>query len=393
MKRLKGFDKGLLLLVLIFLTIFVSGFVIYLKTRTDRVTDTLAQGNPLAVLLIISSEEEPIDTELFLYHPGTRKASLLNIPGNTGLLIESLNRFDRINVLYRKGSTRPFREHVEGLVGQEIPFVIDIRLDSFTNLVDLVDGVAVFQANPVEKIEGEQKVLLPSGSVLLDGSKMAQFFSYAPADELEADVIARRQKAVQGFLKKLGEAAPTIEHSQVYPLVAEAVTGNMDRAALLAFIREMSHLDVERMIFSRVLGANRQVDQQTLLFPHFNGKLLKETVAQTVETLGSSEVISEDELVVRLQILNGTTVPGLARRTATLYQSFGYDNATVGNTDSTGEEYTQIIDRRENPELARRIADLIRCSRVKSEPDLTGLEQADITIILGKDFDGRYCSE
>ena len=92
-----------------------------------------------------------------------------------------------------------------------------------------------------------------------------------------------------------------------------------------------------------------------------------------------------------LQILNGTTVQGLARRTATLFEGFGYEVVSIGNAESDQEEYTRIIDRRGDPERAQNVARIIHCTRVESLMDSD--PPADITIILGRDFDGRYCKE
>jgi hypothetical protein len=65
----------------------------------------------------------------------------------------------------------------------------------------------------------------------------------------------------------------------------------------------------------------------------------------------------------------------------------------VDNADREDYEKTQVVDHFSNAEAARGIADVIRC---QSTARLSAASQdavaADFTIILGKDFNGRYCT-
>ncbi|GAJ23513.1 unnamed protein product, partial [marine sediment metagenome] len=54
---------------------------------------------------------------------------------------------------------------------------------------------------------------------------------------------------------------------------------------------------------------------------------------------------------------------------------------------------TVVLDRKGRIAAAERIAELIRCQRVYSRLEKDGDLSIDVTIILGTDFDGRYCKE
>jgi hypothetical protein len=113
--------------------------------------------------------------------------------------------------------------------------------------------------------------------------------------------------------------------------------------------------------------------------------------------------VSNEELNLTLEILNGTMRNGLAGRTSQVFKSFGYDEARVANAQSQDREETVIIDRIGNLTAARKVANIIQCDNVISRPQQATEEPAeapaatreriDVTIILGKDFDGRYCKE
>jgi hypothetical protein len=49
-----------------------------------------------------------------------------------------------------------------------------------------------------------------------------------------------------------------------------------------------------------------------------------------------------------------------------------------------------VLDRKGRLDVAKKVADLIRCTRIYSKPDPLMDQAVDVTVILGKDFDGRY---
>jgi hypothetical protein len=105
--------------------------------------------------------------------------------------------------------------------------------------------------------------------------------------------------------------------------------------------------------------------------------------------------------IFTVEILNGTTVTGLAGRTAELFGSFGYDVISIGNADRNDYENTVIINRTGLQDMVLAFGDVIRCSNVRTDFPVSDEEevdlnvqnlnyQADLTLIIGKDFNGRY---
>ena len=88
---------------------------------------------------------------------------------------------------------------------------------------------------------------------------------------------------------------------------------------------------------------------------------------------------------------------GLAKRTASLYQDASYNVLTTVNADRNDYAETIIIDHIGNESAARNVGDLIHCTNIKQadeeSSDSASNTQVDFTIILGKDFNGRYVIE
>lgn len=404
MKKRKGFDKSIILLAAILIIILAAAFYMYAHFRTDKITEALESGETITTAFFVSEDNELLFTELFFYNPNTHKGAILDIPSEVGSILQSESRIDRIEVLYEPGKISDIKRKIEDLIGTEIPYYFEMSIEDVEHAVDIIEGVEMFIANPVEDISRDTIVLLPSGSMVLDGGKIKTFLLYEGDDrEPEIEKIGRKQKFIQAFLNRLGEKYQELEQESVFQYFSQYIDTNLDKQSLLSFISEMRHLDVERIIFQRVLGVHRTVDDKELLFPHYDGKLLKEMVGQTIDSLASSDMVAEDNLTIHLEILNGTPRNGLASRTSQVFKSFGYEVVRVGNADQFTYEKTKVIDRSGNINKAQKIANVINCRDVTTaiEADIPQTEEGvdaphdfekiDVTVILGKDFDGRYC--
>ena len=390
LRRKRKWDKSLVVLGLIIAVVLASAAIGYLQLRTDLLSESLQKGRPLSFLFAVSGDREYRFFEVLQYDPQTHRGAVLFLPGNVGLIIESLKKVDRLDVLYRYGSIGPLKDKVEQITGLQIPFYFELREQDVVSLVDLLGGLELFIPNPVESAVGERKVLLPSGSVVLDGDKIRDFIAYQDPLEPETDWVGRKQKFLQSLLKALGESDLVLDASP-FAALRRLVSTNLGPRSLAALLRELAKLESEKLIFQRVLGSTRTVDGKELLFPHFDGQLLKEIVKQTGETIASAEPGAEEELIVALEILNGTSVAGLAKRAASVFQSFGYEIVALGNADNTEYLNTVVLDRKGRLEAAQKAAELIHCQRVYSRLAEGGDLTIDVTLILGKDFDGRYC--
>ena len=406
-RRSRKADRSVILLVLIVLVIAATAVYASLQLRVDRITDALKKKQPVNTLIILSEGEKALFFEVFLYNPETRKGTLYYVPANLGEVIEGLRKVDGIDALYHRGSPAALQKTIEGLLGVPLHCVLDIALSDAGKLVDLVGGLDLFIPNPVDITPAPEahfvpapeahfardgrRILLPSGSVTLDGDKAVDFLSYEDPLETEVDRVGRRQKFVQSLLKSLGEERQLLAQRGPFRLVRALVRTNIPPRALAALLAELARYDSERVIQARVLGATRTVDGRDLLFPHQEGELLLEAVRQAVAANASNEFIPAEDLSVTVQVLNCTATPGLANRAREVFQSYDIEVLAPNNADNDQYQSTVVYDRKGRIEDARRVAELIRCARVSTQLDPQGDQAVDVTVILGKDFDGRYC--
>ncbi len=90
---------------------------------------------------------------------------------------------------------------------------------------------------------------------------------------------------------------------------------------------------------------------------------------------------------VRIQVLNGCGVKGLARRISPALRAWGLDVRETKNAPHPDFERSSVIDRRGDMDVARALADSLGIdkSRVTSEfnPNLSDI---DVSLIVGKDY-------
>ena len=393
-------DTSFLLLVLI-IVILVFGIIFSLLTfQSDPIGDAVADKRVINTLFVIEDNRTPLSTFVLMYYPATKRAAVFDIPGDLGLLISRINRVDRIDRIYEPARINAYQNEIEKLLSIDINFSIIITHERLISIVDLLEGVEIFIPSPVFYRDADELILFPSGMTVLDGDKASIYAAYRlPHEESEVE-ISRRQRLFLGILSRQIQMNESLKNPEAAKMYYSLFRTSMNQRTFTRLLDEFANMDVERINIQSVGGNVQEVTGQRLVIPHFDGNLIKEIVRQTLGTLTSD---IEDYLIERaltVEVLNGTTVTGLAGRTRELLESFGYNIVSVGNADRNDYDSTVIIHRSGDQRLVNDFAEIIRCTNVVRE--LTAFDemenefiifnetQADITLLIGRNFNGRY---
>jgi hypothetical protein len=87
-----------------------------------------------------------------------------------------------------------------------------------------------------------------------------------------------------------------------------------------------------------------------------------------------------DSVRIRVQVLNGTTTRGLARRATMLLRDRGFDVVETG-TVSDPRDTTLVLDLSGHPDWARRVARVLGIARIAARRDSS--RYLDIAVVLG----------
>jgi len=393
-----GASRFLLILIVIILAVGITFAVLFF--RSNPVEDALNANRVINVLFIIEDEKEPLSTYVLMYYPATRRAAVFDIPGELGLLLTRINRVDRIDRVYDPSRINSYENEIEKLLGVEINFTVVITKENLVSIVDLLEGVQIFIPSAVSYRDDDKVILFPSGMTVLDGDKAGVYATYSLEDEEREMEVFRRQRFFIGYLNRQIQMNERLKNPDAAKLYYSLFKTNMNQRTLMLLFDEFVFIDTDRTNIRSVEGTLREVSGQTLIIPLWDGNLVKEVVRQTLGTLTREVEDYFNERSLTIEVLNGTAINGLAGRTAEMLRSFGYDVISIGNADNNDYERTEIVHRSADEMMVKDFADLIRCDNIRFEliapeefeaGDIQDFEyKADITLIIGRNFDGRY---
>ncbi len=395
--KIRDEQKGIIFIALIILMAVALSFIFAFSLKTNTVEDALKEKGIMRTLFIVEDDDSTVlFSSVLIYNPVSQKAALVNLPGHTGAIWQSLGRVDKLEKVYSEAGVISYRNEVEKLLGMTIPYYAILTLDSFIKISDYLGGMRVFISEPIDCFSEEgERWLLPSGAINLDGDKINTYLHYRLEDEAEADVQERYQNAMAAFITGLHDKKFAIFVKANRDRYLTLVNTNLKDEEEVSLFEAIADVDAESIIKQTITGSLRRVDGQQLLMPDNNGEFIKEAVKQTTNLLSSTDGTLTSRVYV-LEIQNGTTVQGLARNTAILFQNASYDVLSPVNASRNDYEETVIIDHIGNMDVAKIVGEFIRCTNIREatpeeEAESSSLDAGvDFTIILGKDFDGRY---
>jgi len=472
MKRRVHLDSSIVILFFIVVVIAFTTAFIYREVRGDTITRLVEADEDFNVLVTVSqgegAEKQLLSSHVLMYAPLTGRAALFHVPGKTGAILPSLGRTDRIEEIYRQEGVDAYRSTVEDLLGAEVPHYLSLSVDGLEALVDTLGGVQLFLPTSVDQyvspdsVHGTPdsvgtggaaeaapaRVMLPGGTNRLDGAQAKAYFTLDDSEEFREDAAGRRNEFVRELISEMTRRAVLLSHDEVSALLYRHVETDLDERSYQSLLEELGNLYEESVVVSEVQGAKREVtvagEERTLLFPHFEGRWLQETVSQVRDSLRSPEAAGEPGRTIEVQVLNGTTEAGLARRTTDLYAGLGtFEMREPANAPHSEFRETIVVDHGGEGGAARRVADVIRAQRIETvdpgqqqgadfevseetsqetipsgdDPDREGPRRegadepaadedairtvveaeesqgVDVTVILGEDFDGRYVAQ
>ncbi|MCQ2596224.1 MAG: LCP family protein [Treponema sp.] len=396
MRKIRDEQKGIIFLVIMF-TILIGAAVFFaLSLRTDNVAESLEEDQVIRELFVFENDDGGVlFSSVLVYYPVTQRAAIVNVPSNTGAIFQSLGRVDAIEEVYKQKGLVSYRKEVADLLGMKIPFYSVIRLSDMKKLTDLLGGLRVFIPSPVDfEDENGKRILLPSGAVNLDGDKVMMYLTYKLPDDEDSSEQERYANVMAALLTAFHDKSYLVLNQKNFGKYTESISSNLEADDTFTLFKMICNLDAESIIKLNITGMHRVNEGKVLLYPQENGTFIKTAIKQTTNMLTSTGGTQTSRIYV-LEIQNGTTEQGLAGRTADLFRNASYDVLSPVNASGYYDK-TVIIDHIGNQEIAKMVGEFIHCTNIQEEEINTEEEvenssaNVDFTVILGKDFNGRY---
>ena len=185
--------------------------------------------DPFSILVLGVDEREGdggrSDTIIVLtVNPNQNSTYMLSIPRDTYTEIIGKDIKDKINHAYAFGGMEMSLRTVENLLDIPIDYVAQVDMESFVDIVDIVDGVEVDNSLAFD-YEGET---FPVGKLELDGEKALKYVRMRYDDPNGDFGRQNRQKQViEGVLKEAVSLNTMLKYDSILNLIEKSVATNM----------------------------------------------------------------------------------------------------------------------------------------------------------------------
>ncbi len=379
-------------LVLLVLTAFWS--------YTSRLPAGTAQGDSRYATLLLMGADSGVeggtrtDTMiLFSLDKQTGSVGALSIPRDTRVQIPGRAGFDRVNAAHAYGGPKLAVRTVEQLLGVDINYFVSIDYEGFERIVDALGGVVIDVERPMRYVDTAQNldINLAAGVQRLDGSKALQYVRYRgdrlgdvalvdPQEGAYAGRVDRQLNFVQALVKQVTSAQGLLKAPQLIREFREFVVTDIptDEALRLAMAAKDTKL--------------QQIE--TAILPGV-GETVGGASYWVVDMPKAREVVNRlivhRQGMVRVEVLNGSGMAGVASHAADLLRAQGFEVVAVGNAEHFTYAQTEVIRRRGADDSAADVARAL--GREWTGDGFTGpsvgalvATDADVTVILGSDF-------
>ena len=249
----------------------------------------------------------------------------------------------------------------------QIPFYIELYASDVKRFVDLIEGIDVYILDQATDLHN-RKV----GINYLDGEKVIQYINSS-----QENSIFKKYDRIQDILLSL-------YHNK----------NRYVRFRNIAFIEEILRTVRTNLLPQEILSLTELLFQNSLVFCTIipgkftdDGFYYTDNIAYKIyeKQLLRKLIIDEDtDSVIKVKILNGTNVPGLARRMRNMLIKDGLSVVEFGTSPFPPNDHTIIINQKGNIDDVLQVAALIDTDRIYHVIDTTQLHS--VLIIIGGDL-------
>lgn len=330
---------------------------------------------------------------IVLLHLDERRKQVVLVHFPRDLRVRSPNgRPGKINGVYQQGPDAMVKT-VSEFTGLPIHHFLEVNFSGFNNIVNALGGVEVYFERPIR--EPDSGLDVPRGCVELKGDQALAFVRIRKIDD-DFGRIARQQLFVKLMMDKMTRPGTVLNPVKVVRLVglfAENVTTDADLSlrdlqGLALRLRDFKSGNVDMRVVPST-GANirgtsfviHNERQTAALFAAIRER-------RPLPDYGRTGVSPLDPGGVRITVLNGTGVTGLAAKAQSEVAADGYHVVGRGDADRSDYERTIVFFKEGSDEKARLVAARYGVE-VRPIPAAIVVD-SEVALVLGRDYaEGR----
>lgn len=260
---------------------------------------------------------------------------------------------------YREGGAKLLIEQLSYYLGVPVHYYLEIDYRGVPEMVDYGGG-------------------FEHGDYVLNGDDYYEYFLKGEKDEKPLKRSLHRMQALDKLVEFVGEKKGIFSKSRSVRKAAPYIDTNMTWNELEEFYPSLLTLFNGRDDDVIILPGTwrEQIDGEYYYEPN------KELITYMMANLGEDFILPRE--LIKVAVLNGSGVPGVAAQVAGMLEAEGFEVVEVGNADAYDYPRSQVISRQDEMEPAREVALIIPGSELLKET-VEG-SPAMVTVIIGQNF-------
>jgi LCP family protein required for cell wall assembly len=335
-----------------------SALVLYANASVPRVAVqglSPTTGGQLNVLVVGSDSRDGLTPEeLEILGTGTVEGKrtdsifLLSVEGGAAAMLSFprdlyLTRCDgsqgRVNGAYATGGPDCLVETISRESGIPVTHYVEVNFIGFVQIVDALGGVEIFLDQPM--VDRAAGVNLPAGCNLLDGKAALGFVRARSVDD-DLGRIARQQRFLKELARGVAKPSTIADPPRLFNVTgtaARAVTADEDLGLidLIRLARAARGLATGGLATYTVPANPQRIEGADVLVPAAGADAVFSRFRDgTILDVAPPPDVGLQPGDVTLDVLNGTTVPGLGAEGQRFLTERGFRVDQVGNTEPVG---------------------------------------------------------
>ena len=223
---------------------------------------------------------------------------------------------------------------------------------------------------------------------LLDGKKAEEFFRWRQNNDGtglangDLDRIKNQQLFISKLLEKVMSPSIVFKAPKILNAISENVETNMPAKELVSLGMKIMRLKPSDIIMTTLQGEPQYIYGESFIVAdkEYNTDLINSLSSENPSSASNITTIKREDL--KVIVLNGTNISGLASTARDKLIARGYENVEVGNANEAVNKSVIQTNNKDLKDLLKADIDIEKVEKIsKSE-----YKDYDIVILLGEDY-------
>ncbi|EJP6472840.1 LCP family protein [Clostridium botulinum] len=381
---------------------YLLGFTNNSKLGEGKINTKKAEaGEPVNILVMgvdvgdpnskEASDPKRTDTMLVVnYNPKTKEISIVSVPRDTRVTMNG--KRIKINSAHAVNGVNGSIEAVENLLGIEINNYAKVDYEGFRKVIDAIGGVEMDITRNMNYDDPSQNLHIhfqKGTTVHLDGKKAEEFFRWRKNNNgtglADGDLgrIENQHKFISKVIEKVKSPSIIPKIPNILSTIPDYIETDMAPEEIIKYGYAVTKGDKSNINMITLKGEAKYIGNVSyFIYDREKNRDIVYTLKTGSTSQNNNTNTEVDKSEIKIKVLNGTKVNGLAANCEKKLKEMGYSNIVTGNGER--RDFTKVRLKKDSFISTQEIENYLKIPNI--EKNLQSDENFDIIILLGKDF-------